>query len=508
MLRIKTCVSDASFVSGYRFSDTIKLFGVKRPFRGWAIQAREKHMSIARLGKMLATWAVLAAAFLVVSASAESKARIVRLSEVQGTVQIDRAAGDGFDKAFINLPVIEGSRLKTGKDGRAEVEFEDGSALRLAPDSEIDFIRLALGDDGQKLSTVQLVSGTVYADLHPKKAGEKKTDQFLLNFARESVSMPEAAHFRVELADATATLAVFKGKLSATTPSGQFDLAEKHGATIDLANNDLAKNDLAKDDVANGGPAKKDTFVVAKNYEVDPSDAWDRQQTDYHDRYAYAGGSSISSPYGYGMSDLNYYGNFMMVPGYGNVWQPYFIGANWSPFQDGGWAFYPGAGYMWVSGYPWGWMPYNYGNWAFAPGFGWVWQPGYYNPWYGIGIPPVVNPPVRTKVPTPPVSGHQTVTVGLGLAANPATGAPRRLTINPGSASFGVSRGSVRHLARLSKTMTLTSRPVVVATSRPVSTTAPTTGFGTSSSPTRGGTSTGTAPTASPHRSAAPPRPH
>ena len=454
-------------------------------------------MAIARLGKMLAMWAVLAAAFLVVSASAESKARIVRLSEVQGTVRIDRAAGDGFDKAFLNLPVIEGSRVKTGKDGRAEVEFEDGSALRLAPDSEVDFIHLALGDDGQKLSTVQLVSGAVYADLHPKKAGQKTGDQFLLNFSHESVTVPEATHFRVELDDARATVAVFKGKLSATTPSGQFDVAEKHSATIELANDDLANGDPAK-------PAKKDTFVIARNYEADPSDAWDRQQTDYHDRYASAGGSGISSPYGYGMSDLNYYGNFMIVPGYGNVWQPYFIGANWSPFQDGGWAFYPGAGYMWVSGYPWGWMPYNYGNWAFAPGFGWIWQPGNWNSWNAL--PLMVNAPVRTKVPTAPVSGHQTVMVGLGLAANPATGAPRRLTINPGSAGFGVPRGSVRHLDRLSKTMERTSRPVVVATVRPVPATAPATGFGTSPM-----TSTGGAPTGAPHRSAAPPpppRPH
>ncbi|MGB9085752.1 MAG: FecR domain-containing protein, partial [Terriglobales bacterium] len=123
------------------------------------------------LGKTLAICAVLAAAFLTVSASAESKARIVRLSEVEGTVQLDRATGDGFDKAFINLPVIEGCKLKTGKDGRAEVEFEDGSALRLAPDTEVDFTHLALGDDGQKLSAAQLVSGTVYAHLHPKTYG-------------------------------------------------------------------------------------------------------------------------------------------------------------------------------------------------------------------------------------------------------------------------------------------------------------------------------------------------
>ena len=452
-------------------------------------------MSIAKVVKMLAISFALAAAVLVVSASAESKARIVRLSEVQGTVQIDRATGDGFDKAFINLPVVEGSKLKTGKDGRAEVEFEDGSALRLAPDSEVNFIHLALGDDGQKLSTVQLVSGTIYANLHPKNAAGKG-DQFLLNFARESITVAETAHFRVALADAKATVAVFKGKLSTTSPSGQFEVAEKHSAILDLASSD---------------PANKDTFVIAKNYEADPNDAWDHKQTDYHDRYASAGGFSMNSPYGYGMSDLNYYGNFMTVPGYGNVWQPYFIGANWSPFQDGGWAFYPGAGYMWVSGYPWGWMPYNYGNWAFVPGFGWVWQPGYWNSWNGI--PRVVNPPVRTKVPTPPVRGHQTVLVGLGLTANPALGAPHRLTINPGSAGFGVPRGSVHHLDRLAKTMDRTSRPVVVSTAPSVSTTQPTTGFGTRPtsvpSSTRGGTSTGMAPVASPHRSPAPPsRPH
>src|ERR1700682_2539748 len=233
------------------------------------------YMSIARLGKMLATVAVLVAAFLVVSASAESKARIVRLSEVQGTVQIDRATGEVFDKAFINLPVIEGAKLKTGKDGRAEVEFEDGSALRLAPDSEVHFTRLALGDDGQRLSAVQLVSGSVYANLHPKKSGNKTGGQFQLNFGHESITVPEAAHFRVELDGAgKATVAVFKGKLSATSPSGQVEVAESHSAPIDLGKNDVANND----------PAKKDTFAIAKNYEAEPFDAWDRQQTDYHDR--------------------------------------------------------------------------------------------------------------------------------------------------------------------------------------------------------------------------------
>ena len=465
-------------------------------------------MSITRLVKMVAMWAVLAAATLVVSASAASKARIVRLSQVQGTVQFDRAAGSGFDKAFINLPVIESSRLKTGKDGRAEVEFEDGSALRLAPNSEVDFIRLALGDDGQKLSTVQLVSGTVYANLHPKNAGQKTGDQFLLNFADEAVTVPQAAHFRVQLADARATLAVFKGKLSATSPAGQIDVAEKHSATIELTKNVLTNNDPTKNDLASD-PAEKNTFVIARNYKDDPSDDWDRQQTGYHDRYASAGGSTQSSPYGYGMSDLNYYGNFTILPGLGFVWQPYFIDASWSPFQDGAWAFYPGAGYMWVSGYPWGWMPYNYGNWAFASGYGYVWQPGNWNTWNAL--PLVVNAPARMILPIAPASGPRTVMVGRGLAAYSAGEAPRRLTINPGSAGFGVPRGSISHLDRLAKTMNRTSRPVVASTVQPVSAMPSAPGLGATSGPRpgpipmRGGISTGAASTASAHTSTASP---
>src|SRR6516225_8633403 len=119
------------------------------------------HMT-GKLSKMLVILATLVAAFLVVSVSAESKARIVRLSDVQGSVQIDRAAGQGLEKAFQNLPVVEGAKLKTGRDGRAEIEFEDGSSLRLAQDSEAEFPKLALTDDGSKLTSIKLISGVMY----------------------------------------------------------------------------------------------------------------------------------------------------------------------------------------------------------------------------------------------------------------------------------------------------------------------------------------------------------
>ncbi|MFY9560381.1 MAG: FecR family protein [Terriglobales bacterium] len=394
-------------------------------------------MAISRLGKTLAIWAVLAAALLVISAAAESKARIVRLSEVRGSVQMDRGTGEGFEKTFLNMPVIEGSKLKTGDDGRAEVEFEDGSAFRIVPNSEVEFTRLALGDDGQRLSTMRLSAGTAYVNSRGKKG-----DQFTLNFGRESITLTESAHFRVGVANDEATLAVFKGRLNVTGQSGPFEISEKHSATFDI---------------------RSDRYDLAKNYAEDPYDDWDKQQSEYHDRYAASGNSyNGSSPYAYGMSDLNYYGSYMMVPGYGMVWQPYFLNAGWSPFQDGGWVWYPGYGYMWVSGYPWGWMPYRYGNWAFVPGYGWVWQPGYWNAWYAV--PRVVNPPRRTVIPQPPVRTRSTVMLGKGLTVNPPAGPPQRLTITPGSAGLGVPRGTVRNLDRLAREVNKSERPVEVRT--------------------------------------------
>src|SRR5258708_32512255 len=311
------------------------------------------------------------------------------LRAVQGSVQMDGGPGDGYEKPFPNMPVVEGSRLKTGVDGRAEVEFEDGSALRIVPNSEVEFTRLSLGDDGQKLSTMQLAAGMAYINYRGKPG-----DDFTLNFGRESVTLAESSHFRAGLGSDNATLAVIKGRLNVSGPSGPVEVEQKHTATFDVDHSD-----------------------VAKNYEETAYNDWDKQQSDYHDRDASSGKSSNSSPYAYGVSDLNYYGRYNSVPGYGMVWQPYFADASWSPFQDGSWVFYPGAGYMWVASYPWGWMPYRYGNWAFVPGFGWAWQPGYWNSWYAV--PRVVNPPRRVSVPVPPVRGRGTVLGGRGLTVNP-----------------------------------------------------------------------------------------
>src|SRR5262252_8246935 len=97
----------------------------------------------------------------VVSAHAESHARIVRLSYVDGQVQMAHSA-QGLDRAILNTPIVEGTRIVTRGDGLAEIEFEDQSALRLSENSEVKFRRLSLTDNGARVDEIEVVQGVVF----------------------------------------------------------------------------------------------------------------------------------------------------------------------------------------------------------------------------------------------------------------------------------------------------------------------------------------------------------
>src|SRR5271166_753895 len=197
-----------------------------------------------------ATSLLLTVPALTLPAFADSQARVVRLSEVQGDVQVDRNAGQGMEKAFLNLPITQGVKLQTGKNGRAEVEFEDGSTLRVTPETVITFPQLSLRDSGTKSSAVHLQEGTAYVNFTGAKDAE-----FTLTFAHEKLSLAHSAHLRIEMADTTATLAVFNGDVQVEGDSGTMTVSQNRTATFDLTDGD--------------------SYTLAKDLEPDPFDAWD-----------------------------------------------------------------------------------------------------------------------------------------------------------------------------------------------------------------------------------------
>ncbi len=282
----------------------------------------------------------------------DSHVRIVRLSSVQGTLALDRKTGLGFEQTMQNMPIIQGQRLRT-EAGYAEVEFEDNSTLRLAPDSEVDFPLLAMRSSGAKASTMNVVKGTVYVTTESTKDNE-----FLLEAGQAKIVVPASTHLRLDFDGESALLSVFKGSVQVQRGSDTSVVNKKE--TLSLSTGEM---------------------TIAKKIAEESYDAWDKQSMDYHEAYSransFAGGGNS-----FGLSDLNYYGNFVNVPGYGSFWQPYLVGSGWSPYGNGVWAMYPGAGYSWVSPYPWGWLPYHSGGWSFVPGLGWGWQPG--GAWNGL----------------------------------------------------------------------------------------------------------------------------
>lgn len=341
-----------------------------------------------------------------VGAQAESHVRIIRLSYIDGSVEIDRATGQGMEKAILNTPVTEGARLATGNDGLAEVEFENNSTIRLGEDSEVQFTKLLIDDDGDKVNEVKLLKGTAYFDT---KGGK---DEIYRASVGDSVFLVHRdTQLRLTDDDGNPKASVLKGEVELQTSQHEVKVGKRETLTVD--------------------PNTAAGYEIAKGVDAEPLDRWNDERSAYQQAYSYNTPGVSSSLNSYGYSDLNYYGGWSNLPGVGYGWQPYGV-ANWygwNPYLAGAWAFYPGFGYTWASAYPWGWLPYHYGTWTFVGGgAGWFWVPGNFyrnNGWWGNSFHPVpvVNgpagwvPPTRPPVPTGGVSPYAP-TVRVGTIGN------------------------------------------------------------------------------------------
>jgi hypothetical protein len=384
-----------------------------------------------RLGITPSGIAALICLFSSILALADSQARIVRLSDVQGSVQIDQATGQGYEKAFLNFSIRQAMKLKTESDSRAEVEFEDGSVIHLAPDTVLEFTNLSLGDSGARVSAVALQQGEAYFSFRGQKG-----DLFTVTFGRRSVVLANPSHFRLKFEGTAASLAVFNGALKFENPSGEVEVAKKETATLDVTQN---------------GPPE-----IAGKIPKEPLDAWDEQQIQYHTVYTAkalrAGYSHI-----YGLSDLYHYGSFLTLAEYGSCWRPYLTGVGWAPFMDGAWVWDPNFGYTWVSAYPWGWIPYHSGNWIYAD-TGWCWLQG--NQWtnYYVRRPLLRPPPFGPHRPPfgphrPPLGSGRVVAVGRGPTTStlPAKNTPRStMVIKSDDAGLSIPRG-MHHLKEVNQ---------------------------------------------------------
>jgi uncharacterized membrane protein YgcG len=362
---------------------------------------------------------VILAAALIYGASAHAQnQRVIRLSVVDGKVQILASNQTVlFESAVANMPLTQGNFLQTSADGKAELQFEDGSIVRLVPNSELQLVELKGDNPGHLKTTIEVFSGEAYFEARPAKG-----DKFEVRAGGDTIRPNGNGSFRINLAATPAQIAVSDGDLQ-VSHGGDYSATVQANQTLSL-------------DSAN--PAK---YLIAEGTSSSEWDQWNEDRDNLMEAQANQATDAQSGGDAAGWDDLDYYGSWYPVPGVGLVWQPYAADANWDPYDGGYW-----ADNVWISGYSWGWLPYHCGYWDYFDDFGWGWIGGGcgigvwygYTPWYnGPGwwrhpiIPKQPNPR-NPHVPIPLVAVGKTVAhPGQPLPAQPApTGGPRVATVH------------------------------------------------------------------------------
>jgi hypothetical protein len=288
--------------------------------------------------------------------------RAARLTYMQGSVTVTQENNTASVPAQLNLPLLAGVMLSTGEDGQAEIEFEDGSVIRLTPNSALTLDNLAVDGDGVFTTAVSLLHGLAYAEL---RATPKY--RYTVNAGGDLLSPVENATVRVNFDEAPAIFAVIDGTAH----------IERQGAgSASIYQADVRAGETLRPDNADQGRYFLNQGIA--------SDSWDQWNEDLDQAAAAQSSNSTAvrnnyaGAQGYGWSDLDANGSWYDVPGEGPVWQPSIAAddSDFDPYGNGAWVAYPSVGYVWASAYPWGWTPYRCGNWSFFTGFGWGWAPG------------------------------------------------------------------------------------------------------------------------------------
>ncbi len=333
-----------------------------------------------------------------VAAAQESNpaARAARLSDVEGQVRLSQGNQVMASQAPINAPLFEGTQIATSEDGRAEIQFDDGSVARVSPNSSIT-LNVLRQQNGAPDTEVIVNGGLAYFEIQ----NTTQPDSFRVRFGDSLATASGFTVLRVSFDNPPGEVAVFSGNAHVSGANSM--AADVHGGQSLKLSAEMPGN-----------------YTVADSIESDSWDTWnsDRDQAlTAQESQQTAATGSVPDSENPAWSDLDANGNWYNVPGQGYVWSPYQAeSADWDPYGAGSWVWTPGYGYVWASSESWGFMPYAYGSWGYYSGIGWGWAPGYgHNPWwcnggYTINIHNAPNryfPPQRPRGgPLPPATVH------------------------------------------------------------------------------------------------------
>jgi hypothetical protein len=334
--------------------------------------------------------------------------RVGRLNFSEGSVSFRPAGENDWVTAVPNRPMVTGDDLWADENSRAEVHV-GSAAIRLGAKTGITL--LALDDH---TTQIRLAQGSLIVRVRHVD----DDDTYEIDAPNLAFTLLQPGEYRVDVSeDGNQTVTtVWHGRGRVTGGGLSYTVVADQSATF--TGTDRLDYDL-------GQIPDQDNF-----------DQWAFDRDDREDR---ADSANYVSREMTGYEDLDQYGDWSYVAGYGPCWRPRVVVGGWAPYRFGHWAYVGPWGWTWVEDEPWGFAPFHYGRWAFVSS-GWFWVPG-----------PVVVRPVWAPALVAFVGGGG-FHVGVGVSVGWFPLGPGEVFV-PG---YRVSRGYVNNVNITNTTVNVT----------------------------------------------------
>ena len=305
------------------------------------------------------------------TASAEALPNAARIQRIDGDVALnnansaDDASADQWVNATTNQPFSVGDRIYTRENSHASLAFTGRNFARLNPNSSLDVLSLA-----DRRTQLALRDGSAMFDvgyLAPDELFEVATPYGAVDLQRPGL-------YDVGIDNGNVIVSVLSGLAQVAGLGGTGQINK--GEVLRLLGQTAADAVLSRIDGRDAG------YLVDDYYGYQYPQYYDGRYRDYNtylndpyyfDPYRRTSSYQYVNSYIPGISDLDYYGNWQNLNGYGYAWSPR-VDNSWSPYEDGYWMNDYPYGPTWVSSEPWGYAPYHYGRWTNV-GNQWYWIP-------------------------------------------------------------------------------------------------------------------------------------
>jgi hypothetical protein len=152
--------------------------------------------------------------FITVSLLGQTERNHPRLTFVRGDVTISKGVFDRSETARLGMKITGSTRLNTGDNGLAEIEFSDGSKLRIAGRTDAQFIMLEhkpAWKSSNRNTVLKLSKGTIY---FLRQVADREFFHVNINHLWW-LAVPGVVEYRASAEGDTASLSIFEGSVYA-----------------------------------------------------------------------------------------------------------------------------------------------------------------------------------------------------------------------------------------------------------------------------------------------------